>query len=157
MISKVCPRSLANDETTLRPNAPDLTPEFERTNTHTLVFSGGHKLNEVPAGYAAEFKMLHIQTGQLYHYHLCISKHRYQQKIGNKDNEKSWRERIFFALTVFVKDFYREYGCFPSASNIYHEGRSYSDSGNFFGKKICFKVSDHQTRQLWDNQLDFSC
>ena len=158
-MSEICPIHPANDNRTTSNNGSGIHLNTERNKAETLVFSTCERLKDTPAGYAAEFKMLHMQTGQLYIYRLCVTKIRYEGRILSQDkreNDKRWQQRMFFGLTEFIDTYYREYGCFPSPSNIYHDGRCYSDSGNFFGKRICFKVPDKQSRSMEDNQFIIS-
>lgn len=101
------------------------------------------------------FKMLCLETGQLYSYRVHVATRRYGA-FPNTERSRAGdllcQQRMFCGLAAFIREYYQEYGSLPSDLNIYHDGRSYTDSGNFFGKKICLKISEG-TRPLTDTQL----
>jgi hypothetical protein len=124
--------------------------------TKTLVFSVKPGLEATPAGYMGCFKMLCLETGQLYNYRVHVSNRPSgpcSAQERSRENDIRCQQKMFFALTVFLKEYHAAYGSLPVDSNVYHDGRRYTDSGDFFGKKIWFKVTENDLRDLTDKQL----
>jgi hypothetical protein len=123
----------------------------------TLVFSSRVVLDGFPAGFSGSFKMLHLETGQLYNYRVHIPRHVYvgtQVKgIGSQAEDLKWWEYMFYALTVFIDEYNAEYGCLPADTNKYQDRRPYTSERETFGKKIYFLVERSKRRSLEEKQL----
>jgi hypothetical protein len=102
------------------------------------------------------FKMLCLETGQLYSYRVHVTNRQpgpYPGEERKRERDLLCQQKMFFALAVFLNEYHAEYGRLPSDRNVYHDGRRYTDSENFFGKKIWFKITDSSLRPLSENQL----
>jgi hypothetical protein len=133
-------------------NAAELTVQGFKT----LIFSIKPGLSATSAGFMGQFKMLCLETGQLYCYRVHLSARRYGPRPDterSRQGDLHCQQRMFAGLAAFVTEYHKEYGSLPSDLNIYHDGRSYTDSGNFFGKKICLKITENDIRPLTDTQL----
>ena len=123
----------------------------------TLIFSSQVVLDGVPAGFSGAFKMLHLETGQLYNYRVHIPRHIYVgtqiRGMGSVAEDLKWRECMFYALTTFIDAYNAEHGCLPSDKNKYQDRRPYTSDLDPFGKKIYFLVESNKRRLLEDNQL----
>lgn len=133
-------------------NAAELTVQGFKT----LIFSIKPGLSTTFAGFMGQFKMLCLETGQLYCYRVHLSNRRYGAGPNSERSHSGdlhCQQRMFSGLAAFIREYHKEYGSLPSDLNIYHDGRSYTDSGNFFGKKICMKITENDIRLLTDTQL----
>ncbi|MCE7042856.1 hypothetical protein [Dyadobacter sp. CY312] len=123
----------------------------------TLTFSSRVVLDGLPVGFSGIFKMLHLETGQLYNYRVHIPKHVYigtQVKgMGSRAEDVKWWECMYYALTVFIREFNAEYGYLPSDANKYQDRRPYTSDLEAFGKKIYFMVEGSKRRSLEEKQL----
>lgn len=122
----------------------------------TLVFSTKVVLDGIPAGFSGCFKMLHLETGQLYVYRVHITKQKYTGThvpgMGSPEEDLAWWQRMFHALVSFIERYNREYGYLPSDANIYQDSRSYTGE-TMFGKKINFMVDEAMQRDLADREV----
>jgi hypothetical protein len=123
----------------------------------TLVFSTKVTLDGLPAGFSGTFKMLDMETGELYVYRVHIPKHIYVGSHvagrGTKEDDWKWWESMFYALTVFLEAYYVAYGCLPSDNNIYQDRRSYTSEQQPLGIKIVFMVERCKRRSMEDREL----
>lgn len=122
----------------------------------TLVFSPKVALDGVPAGFSGRFKMLHLESGQLYVYRVHITKQKYTGThvpgMGSPEEDLAWRQRMYHALVSFIELYNREYGYLPSDQNMYQDGRFYTGE-SLFGKKIGFVVEEAMQRDLAERQV----
>lgn len=122
----------------------------------TLVFSAKVVLDGVPAGFSGRFKMLHLETGELYMYRVHITKQKYTGThvpgMGSPDEDIAWWQRMFHALVTFIEQYNLEYGYLPSDRNIYQDSRFYTGE-KMFGKKIPFLVEEGKQRNLADKEV----
>lgn len=122
----------------------------------TLVFSPKVALDGVPAGFSGRFKMLHLESGQLYVYRVHITKQRYTGThvpgMGSPEEDIAWWQRMYHALISFIERYNREYGYLPSDQNIYQDSRFYTGE-SLFGKKIGFVVEEGMQRDLADREV----
>lgn len=122
----------------------------------TLVFSTKVVLDGVPAGFSGRFKMLHLESGQLYEYRVHITKQKYTGThvpgMGSAEDDNAWWQRMFHALVSFIERYNREYGYLPSDKNIYQDSRSYTGE-RMFGTKIGFIVDETMQRDLADREV----
>ncbi|SDE45012.1 hypothetical protein SAMN04487996_10579 [Dyadobacter soli] len=122
----------------------------------TLVFSTKVVLDGVPAGFSGRFKMLHLESGQLYVYRVHITKQKYTGThvpgMGSAEEDHAWWQRMFHALVSFVERYNREYGYLPSDKNIYQDSRFYTGE-RMFGNKISFTVDEAKQRDLADREV----
>ncbi|SKB86126.1 hypothetical protein [Dyadobacter psychrophilus] len=122
-----------------------------------LVFSTKVVLDGMPDGFSGRFKMLHLETGQLYNYRVHIPKHIYVGTqipgMGSREEDLKWWQCMFYSLTRFIEAFNSEYGHLPTDINKYQDRRSYTSDCEPFGKKIIFVVDPRRLRSLEDSQL----
>lgn len=122
----------------------------------TLVFSAKVVLDGVPAGFSGRFKMLHLETGELYMYPVHITKQKYTGThvpgMGSPEEDIAWWQRMFHALVTFIEQYNLEYGYLPSDRNIYQDSRFYTGE-KMFGKKIPFLVEEGKQRNLADKEV----
>lgn len=122
----------------------------------TLVFSPKVALDGVPAGFSGRFKMLHLESGQLYVYRVHITKQKYTGThvpgMGSPEEDLAWRQRMYYALISFIELYNREYGYLPSDQNMYQDGRFYTGE-SLFGKRIGFVVEEAMQRDLAERQV----
>ena len=122
----------------------------------TLVFSTKVVLDGVPAGFSGRFKMLHLESGQLFVYRVHITKQKYAGThvpgMGSPEEDIAWWQRMFHALVSFIERYNREYGYLPSDKNIYQDSRFYTGEG-LFGNKIGFAVDEAMQRDLADREV----
>jgi len=122
----------------------------------TLVFSTKVVLDGVPAGFSGRFKMLHLESGELYVYRVHITKQKYTGTqvpgMGSPEEDIAWWRRMFHALVSFIERYNREYGYLPSDKNIYQDSRYYTGE-SMFGKKISFVVEEAMQRDLNEREV----
>ncbi|MCF0071054.1 hypothetical protein LZD49_11270 [Dyadobacter sp. CY261] len=122
----------------------------------TLVFATKIVLDGVPAGFSGRFKMLHLETGELYVYRVHITKQKYTGShvpgMGSTAEDNLWWQRMFYALVSFIEKYNGEYGCLPSDQNIYQDSRSYSGE-KMFGNKIHFIVEERKYRDFSEREV----
>lgn len=122
----------------------------------TLIFSSKVELDGVPAGFSGRFKVLHMETGQLYVYRVHITKQKYTGShvpgMGSPAEDMAWWQRLFHALVSFIEKYNREYGYLPSDTNIYQDSRFYTGE-QMFGIKIPFIVDEGKQRDLAEREV----
>ncbi|MCF0054526.1 hypothetical protein [Dyadobacter sp. CY356] len=123
----------------------------------TLVFSPKVVLDGMPAGFSGSFKMLHMETGQLYQYRVHVPKHVYvgtqMSGCGSREEDLKWWQCMFYGLTKFIADYNNSYGHLPSDQNTYNDRRGYTSDRQPFGEKIQFVVEEKKRRFLEDKQV----
>lgn len=129
----------------------------------TLVFSTKVTLDGLPSGFSGSFKMLHMETGQLYTYRVHIAKHIYVGTqvpgMGSREEDEKWWQCMFQGLTAFIAAYNDVYGCLPTDRNIYQDRRPYTSEEQPFGQKVYFLVEEGKRRSLEQRELilqDFS-
>lgn len=122
----------------------------------TLIFSSKVELDGVPAGFSGRFKVLHMETGQLYVYRVHITKQKYTGShvpgMGSPAEDMAWWQRLFHALVSFLERYNREYGYLPTDTNIYQDSRFYTGE-QMFGTKIPFIVDEGKQRDLAEREV----
>ncbi|MCF2446670.1 hypothetical protein L0657_22120 [Dyadobacter sp. CY345] len=123
----------------------------------TLVFSSKVVPNSVPTGFLGIFKMLHLETGELYVYRVLIPKHIYAGSQvagkGSVQEDSNWCQSMFYALAEFLSVYNTTYGHLPSDKNIYQDRRSYTSDQQPFGTKVYYLVEKSKRRSLDDKEL----
>jgi len=123
----------------------------------TLVFSTRVALDGLPAGFSGTFKMLHLETGELYLYRVHLPKHIYVGShvagMGSAADDLNWWQSMFHALTVFLEEYNTTYGYLPTDKNIYQDRRPYTAEHEPFGKKVYFMVEKSKRRSLEEKEL----
>jgi hypothetical protein len=123
----------------------------------TLIFSSKVALDGLPSGFSGVFKMLHMETGQLYVYRVHIAKHIYVgshiQGMGSSAEDEKWRQCMFYALIAFIKKYNAVYGHLPSDRNIYQDRRPYTSDEQPIGEKVYFLVEESKCRSLHEREL----
>lgn len=123
----------------------------------TLVFSPRVVLDGMPAGFSGVFKMLHIETGQLYLYKVHIPGHIYVGTqipgSGSAQEDLQWWQSMFYALTEFITTYNTVHGCLPTDQNVYQDRRPYTSERNPLGEKIHFMVERNKVRSLDDKKI----
>jgi hypothetical protein len=123
----------------------------------TLVFSTKVVLDGLPAGFSGMFKMLHLETGELYIYRVHLAKHIYVGShitgMGSHEENVKWWECMFHGLANFLEEYNITYGYLPTDKNIYQDRRPYTSEKQPFGKKVYFIVEEGKQRPLSEKQL----